>query len=106
MAVWMRSTKILSLFDDADLRRRLNGNHFAELQVMHFLFKLNHGVFKILHHLVSHRIIGELSIGFQLRNRYFIKFLEFFFARLDVELKLFEVFQVLQTNRQTWPRLS
>ena len=86
---------LVIVLDDADLRCRLDGDGLADLQVVHFLFKTADSILEILDDLDGHGIIRYLGLGFQLGNRRLVQFLYLFFASLDIELELLEIFQIL-----------
>lgn len=54
--------------DQPDLQRSLDGDVFAQLQVVNFLFKAVHGVYKISYHLGAHRIVLVRRLGMKLRQ--------------------------------------
>ena len=54
--------------DQPDLRRSLDGDVFAQLQVMNFLFKAVHGVYKISYHLGANGIALGCRLGMKLQQ--------------------------------------
>ena len=56
------------VLDQPDLRRSLDGDVLAQLQVVKFLFKAVYGVYKISYHLGAHRIVLVRRLGMKLRQ--------------------------------------
>ena len=83
------------VLDQADLRRGLDGDGLAELEVVDFLFKAVDGIAEIAYDLHGHRIIGCLCLLLELRQIFGAHLFDFFFARADVELERFEVNEIL-----------
>lgn len=54
--------------DQPNLRRSLDGDVFAQLQVMNFLFKAVHGVYKISYHLGANGIALGCRLGMKLQQ--------------------------------------
>ena len=54
--------------DQPNLRRSLDGDVFAQLQVVNFLFKAVHGVYKISYHLGANGIALGCRLGMKLRQ--------------------------------------
>ena len=63
------------VLDEADLRRCLDGDGFAQLQIVDLLFKAVYRVLKIPHYLGAHGVALSRRFGAQLRQGGFLQFL-------------------------------
>lgn len=63
-----RHLDFIVALDQPNLRRSLDGDVFAQLQVMNFLFKAVHGVYKISYHLGANGIALGCRLGMKLQQ--------------------------------------
>ena len=78
-----------------DLGGGLDGDGFAQLQVMDPLLKPVHGVLKIPHHLGAHGVAGGGSLGVEDGEGRLPDLCHFFLPGGDIDLQLLEIGQVL-----------
>ena len=74
------------VLDEADLRRCLDGDGFAQLQIVDLLFKAIYRVLKIPHYLGAHGVALSRRFGMELRQGGFLQFLQLFFACGNIDL--------------------
>ena len=82
------------VLDEADLRRRLDGNGLAQLQVMDFLFEAVHRVLKVPHRLRAHGIAFGRRLRMKPREGDFPQLLQFFLAGRNINLQFLKIFQI------------
>ena len=81
---------------EADLRRRLDRNRLADLEVVHLLLEALDGTLKIADDLRCHRIARSGSLRTQFGQRDFTHLLHLLLARANVKFQRLEVLKILR----------